>query len=108
LIRKLKSYNIVIQGIGNNSYGGQCNIGRATAPCLGLESVFKMVKSARKSGKMIVRSMTWLFPQQYANLRLMHQFAEQFGLTPAARSRIIAGNDNNGSADDMDAILGGD
>jgi Phage terminase, small subunit. len=52
--------------------------------------------------------MTWLFPQQYANLRLMHQFAEQFGLTPAARSRIIAGNDNNGSADDMDAILGGD
>ena len=44
--------------------------------------------------------------QQY--LRLMHQFAEQFGLTPAARSRIIAGNDNNGSADDMDALLGGD
>ena len=44
--------------------------------------------------------------QQY--LRLMHQFAEQFGLTPAARSRIIAGNENNGPADDMDALLGGD
>ena len=44
--------------------------------------------------------------QQY--LRLMNQFAEQFGLTPAARSRIIAGsNEGAGPADDMDELLGG-
>ena len=43
--------------------------------------------------------------QQY--LRLMNQFAEQFGLTPAARSRIIAGNEGGGAPDDMDALLGG-
>ena len=44
--------------------------------------------------------------QQY--LRLMNQFAEQFGLTPAARSRIIAGNDNGSRGqDEMDDLLGG-
>ena len=44
--------------------------------------------------------------QQY--LRLMNQFAEQFGLTPAARSRIIAGNESNaGHVDEMDELLGG-
>ena len=43
--------------------------------------------------------------QQY--LRLMNQFAEQFGLTPAARSRIIAGNENGESHDEMEDILGG-
>ena len=44
--------------------------------------------------------------QQY--LRLMNQFAEQFGLTPAARSRIIAGNgENSGPVDEMEALLGG-
>ncbi len=44
--------------------------------------------------------------QQY--LRLMNQFAEQFGLTPAARSRIIAGNDQGvGAGDDMEELLGG-
>jgi P27 family predicted phage terminase small subunit len=44
--------------------------------------------------------------QQY--LRLMHQFAEQFGLTPAARSRIIAGNgEGGGSRDEMEDLLGG-
>jgi len=37
----------------------------------------------------------------------MNQFAEQFGLTPAARSRIIAGNDNGGAKDEMDELLGG-
>ena len=38
----------------------------------------------------------------------MNQFAEQFGLTPAARSRIIAGNaDGGGSVDEMDELLGG-
>ena len=46
------------------------------------------------------------YPQQY--LRLMNQFAEQFGLTPAARSRIIAGNnEGSGPTDDMDELLGG-
>ena len=43
--------------------------------------------------------------QQY--LRLMNQFAEQFGLTPAARSRIIAGEDESGN-DEMEDLLGGD
>ena len=44
--------------------------------------------------------------QQY--LRLMNQFAEQFGLTPAARSRIIAGNAEDGPpTDDMEDLLGG-
>jgi P27 family predicted phage terminase small subunit len=43
--------------------------------------------------------------QQY--LRLMNQFAEQFGLTPAARSRIIAGSDSGGAKDEMDDLLGG-
>ena len=43
--------------------------------------------------------------QQY--LKLMQQFAEQFGLTPAARSRIIANNGENAAADDMDELLGG-
>ena len=38
----------------------------------------------------------------------MNQFAEQFGLTPAARSRIIAGNnEGSGPTDDMDELLGG-
>ena len=38
----------------------------------------------------------------------MNQFAEQFGLTPAARSRIIAGNtDGAQAADDMEELLGG-
>ena len=44
--------------------------------------------------------------QQY--LKLMQQFAEQFGLTPAARSRIIAGNGENAPVDDMDELLGGE
>ena len=44
--------------------------------------------------------------QQY--LKLMQQFAEQFGLTPAARSRIIAGNGEGKAVDDMDALLGDD
>ena len=44
--------------------------------------------------------------QQY--LKLMHQFAEQFGLTPAARSRIIAGIGENIPSDDMDELLGED
>ena len=37
--------------------------------------------------------------QQY--LKLMQQFAEQFGLTPAARSRIIAGNGEGKAVDDF-------
>ena len=43
--------------------------------------------------------------QQY--LRLMNQFAEQFGLTPAARSRIIAAGESADTADEMENILGG-
>ena len=41
-------------------------------------------------------------------LKIMNRFAEQFGLTPASRSRIIAGNDSKGGAEDeMEALLGG-
>lgn len=41
-------------------------------------------------------------------LKTMSRFAEQFGLTPAARSRIIAGTDADGTGDEMDELLGGD
>ena len=41
-------------------------------------------------------------------LKIMNRFAEQFGLTPASRSRIIAGNDRGGGdEDEMEALLGG-
>lgn len=39
------------------------------------------------------------------NMRLMHRFASEFGLTPAARSRIIAGAEMGGSSDEMDELL---
>ena len=38
-------------------------------------------------------------------MRLMHRFASEFGLTPAARSRIIAGAEMGGSSDEMDELL---
>ena len=41
-------------------------------------------------------------------LKVMNRFAEQFGLTPASRSRIIADNGTHGGADEMEALLGGD
>ena len=42
-------------------------------------------------------------------LKIMHKFAEQFGLTPASRSRIIAGaGESSGLTDEMEALLGGD
>ena len=41
-------------------------------------------------------------------LKIMNKIAEQFGLTPAARSRIIAGAEAKmGPADDMEDLLGG-
>ena len=41
-------------------------------------------------------------------LKIMNKIAEQFGLTPAARSRITAGADmKDAVVDDMDALLGG-
>jgi P27 family predicted phage terminase small subunit len=41
-------------------------------------------------------------------LKIMNKIAEQFGLTPAARSRITAGADMKGAViDDMDELLGG-
>ena len=41
-------------------------------------------------------------------LKIMNKFAEQFGLTPSSRSRIIASNDSSGSAvDEMEELLGG-
>jgi len=38
----------------------------------------------------------------------MNRFAEQFGLTPASRSRIVADSMNHGSEDDLEDLLGGD
>lgn len=43
-----------------------------------------------------------------ANQAMMIKAAAEFGLTPSARSRIIAGNANQDSAvDEMEALLGG-
>jgi P27 family predicted phage terminase small subunit len=44
--------------------------------------------------------------QQY--LKDMQKFAEQFGLTPASRSRIVADVQKNEYIDEMDRLLGGD
>ena len=41
-------------------------------------------------------------------LKMMQKSAEQFGLTPAARSRIIAEDNTSGPSDEMEALLGGD
>ena len=41
-------------------------------------------------------------------LKIMNRFAEQFGLTPSSRSRIIAEDITSGPADEMEALLGGD
>lgn len=41
-------------------------------------------------------------------LKIMNRFAEQFGLTPSARSRIVAEDSTGGSVDEMEALLGGD
>ncbi len=41
-------------------------------------------------------------------LKLMNRLAEQFGLTPAARSRIVADTSGKGSEDELEALLGGD
>ena len=43
--------------------------------------------------------------QTYA--KIMNRCAEQMGLTPSARSRIIAGA-SNAPVDEMDELLGGD
>lgn len=41
-------------------------------------------------------------------LKIMNRFAEQFGLTPSSRSRIIADTDSRGGvADEMEDLLGG-
>ena len=42
-------------------------------------------------------------------LKIMNRFAEQFGLTPASRSRIVAEDAaRGGERDEMEDILGGD
>lgn len=44
----------------------------------------------------------------HANQKIMLQAASEFGLTPSARSRIIAGNGGSqDSVDEMELILGG-
>ena len=41
-------------------------------------------------------------------LKIMNRFSEQFGLTPASRSRIVASTENTGgSRDEMEDILNG-
>lgn len=54
------------------------------------------------------------YPQQFPQVaisqnyaRLMNRCAEQLGLTPSARSRIIAGTEGNAAGDDMEELLGG-
>lgn len=55
------------------------------------------------------------YPQQVPHvsiaqtyLKIMNRFAEQFGLTPASRSRIIADSTGRGNTeDDMEDLLGG-
>lgn len=39
-------------------------------------------------------------------LKIMNRFAEQFGLTPSSRSRIIANAENTDFADEMEELLG--
>jgi len=39
--------------------------------------------------------------------RIMNRCAEQLGLTPSSRSRLIAGDSSGGAADDMEDLLGG-
>ena len=41
-------------------------------------------------------------------LKIMNRFAEQFGLTPSSRSRIIAEDNSGGAVDEMEALLGGE
>ena len=42
-------------------------------------------------------------------LKIMNRFAEQFGLTPSSRSRIIASDGGPANAaDEMESLLGGD
>ena len=43
--------------------------------------------------------------QQY--LKQMSKFCEQFGLTPASRSRIVADSTQGDAADEMERLLGG-
>ena len=40
-------------------------------------------------------------------LKIMNRFAEQFGLTPASRSRIIAADNSTDTQDEMEALLEG-
>ena len=40
-------------------------------------------------------------------LKVMNRFAEQFGLTPASRSRIIADSTGSSGYDEMEDLLGG-
>ena len=40
-------------------------------------------------------------------LKIMNRLAEQFGLTPAARSRIVADGTNNKNGDEMEELLSG-
>lgn len=42
------------------------------------------------------------------NLKILLKFCEQFGLTPSARSRIIAGSDKKDTTDEMERILRGE
>ena len=41
-------------------------------------------------------------------MKIMEKLAEQFGLTPSSRSRIIAGNQEGPVEDEMEKILRGD
>lgn len=42
------------------------------------------------------------------SLKIMLKFCEQFGLTPSARSRIVAGENSSDLTDEMEQLLGSD
>lgn len=71
-----------------------------------LRSFVNLVKSGGVSGDYWQQVPQVSIAQTY--LKIMNKIAEQFGLTPTARSRITAGADMKDAAvDDMDALLGG-
>ena len=45
--------------------------------------------------------------QAYAHQKIMNRCAEQLGLTPSSRSRLIAGEPGGTVKDDMEELLGG-
>ena len=72
---------------------------------------WKQAEDKIKDGNLVFLTPSG-YPQQnpylsiaQQNMKLMHSFASEFGLTPSSRSRIIAGIENGLSHDEMDELL---